>query len=292
MGRHAAVIVEPRNHLALPLVIFQTASILGPEWPIYLFHGTNNLDLALSIQAIEPSLTLISLARANLSVSEYSQLLTDSSFWIRIPTDSHVLVFQTDSLLLRNSPHKIQDFLCWDYVGAPWRHLPQDIGGNGGLSLRRKSAMLAAISRLAGRGTDLPEDLRFCRVLRSMPKYRVAPRSIARTFSVESIFYAHPFGIHKAYARLPAHQWLQLVTLEPWLQDLFKNQKEMPCCHTCGLAMTRPAFTQREFEFCQLECLRKFQKEQLPQIRQEEDKKQQKTHQWQGHMDSGGGDCC
>ena len=45
------------------------------------------------------------------------------------------------------SSNKIEDFLKYDYVGAPWIHLPNMNGGNGGFSLRKKSKMLEIISK-------------------------------------------------------------------------------------------------------------------------------------------------
>lgn len=300
MRVQAAVIIEPRNHAALPLVVFQTATILGPDWPIYIYHGLDNQELCESIQHVETAgqVHLRSLGVRNLSIPEYSALLYNPRFWEEIPTASHILVFQTDSLLLKNSPHKIQDFLAWDYVGAPWRHLPGEVGGNGGLSLRRKSAMLALLRRetLIPAG-NIPEDLWFCRKLRRN-RFRVAPPKIAQTFSVESIFYKQPFGIHKAYARLSQSNWHKLVTFEPFLRDLFKLQQkkatemeDQQACKTCE-TKTKGAFSQRGFQFCTLECLRKFQKDVLPAILEAERAQNRTQVRQPGDCSTGGGDCC
>jgi hypothetical protein len=58
-----------------------------------------------------------------------------------------LLVFQTDSILCANSRQNLNDFLDYDWVGAPWNPNGR-FGGNGGLSLRRVSA----ISEFSGVG--------------------------------------------------------------------------------------------------------------------------------------------
>lgn len=53
-----------------------------------------------------------------------------------------VKTFQTDSIILSENKEKINSFLQYDYVGAPWTN--QNIG-NGGLSLRNKNKMIEII---------------------------------------------------------------------------------------------------------------------------------------------------
>jgi len=45
-----------------------------------------------------------------------------------------VLTFQIDSALCSKSPHSINDFLEYDWVGAPWAMWPHLLSGNGGAS--------------------------------------------------------------------------------------------------------------------------------------------------------------
>jgi len=222
--QQAAVIVEPRNfELALPLVILNAISVLPENWQLYLFHGTKNRVLCEELARFTENsfgrrVILVPLASPNLTIPEYNQLLCSTWFWEQIETWSHVLVFQTDSYLLENSSHKIDEFLDFDYVGAPWKHLRNLRGGNGGLSLRRKSAMIDAAQHFSGRASRQPEDVRICRFLAKFPEmYHLPAPEVAQTFSVESIYYPKPFGIHKAYARLNRQQWRLLVLIEPAL---------------------------------------------------------------------------
>ena len=48
------------------------------------------------------------------------------------------MVFQTDSVICDENSKLINDYMLYDYVGAPWK----DAVGNGGFSLRRKSKAL------------------------------------------------------------------------------------------------------------------------------------------------------
>lgn len=43
-----------------------------------------------------------------------------------------MLVMQCDTIICSNSPHKIHEYLGYDYIGAPWPGLPHLLGGNGG----------------------------------------------------------------------------------------------------------------------------------------------------------------
>ena len=69
----------------------------------------------------------------NLSIKEYNKLLTSVWFYEQL-LSKKFLLFQTDSCLLKDG---IEDFLEFDYIGAPWPHLRNQIG-NGGFSLRDK----------------------------------------------------------------------------------------------------------------------------------------------------------
>jgi len=125
------------------------------------------------------------------SMQDYNQLLTSLSFWESMPYDK-VLIFQHDSGLLREG---IEEFLEWDYVGAPWRF--QQHGGNGGLSLRSKEAMIKVIKAHPWRGMllDGNEDLYFCNRMKEMG-LNMAPREVCSKFSVETIFTLGSLGYH------------------------------------------------------------------------------------------------
>ncbi|CAF3429107.1 unnamed protein product [Rotaria sp. Silwood1] len=99
-----------------------------------------------------------------------------------------------------NSPHKITDYLQYDYVGAPWPLNPQlpVLGGNGAFSLRSRSKTIKLLQNMTfPAGAGIPEDVWFSRHLPSIAV--LPPRNIARTFSVEGVYYENPMALHKIW---------------------------------------------------------------------------------------------
>lgn len=71
------------------------------------------------------------------------QLLTDRWIWSEMVAEK-VLIFGGSAIICSNSPHQLVDFLSFDFIGAPWKAFGGK-GGEGGISLRSRSYMLAAI---------------------------------------------------------------------------------------------------------------------------------------------------
>jgi hypothetical protein len=132
------------------------------------------------------------------SIRFTNDLFTNITFWQMVKGEK-VLFFQLDSVFCSNSPHKLTDFLQYDYVGAPWHpknNMPVKVG-NGGFSLRSRSKSIALLSIL----TYDPnykhfEDVWFSQFL-PLVNASIAPEHIAKTFSVETTFYSTPLGVHK-----------------------------------------------------------------------------------------------
>lgn len=122
------------------------------------------------------------------SIRDYNQLLLSKRLWRNIQSD-RVLLFQWDSFLLKEG---IEDFLQWDYIGAPWRF--QAHGGNGGLSIRNPKMMLEIIDKVNWTGTP-NEDIVYCNYMFENGM-NLAPREECEKFSVESIFKLGTFGGH------------------------------------------------------------------------------------------------
>lgn len=122
------------------------------------------------------------------SVEEYNKRLTSKEFWEDID-EENILIIQHDSALLRSG---IEEFYKWDYVGAPWTF--QQHGGNGGLSFRKKSAMIECIEKVPYNGID-NEDIYFSNALKTLGK-NLAPREACEQFSCEAIFKLGTLGYH------------------------------------------------------------------------------------------------
>lgn len=121
----------------------------------------------------------------------------------------HVLLFQADAIVCANAPIKVDDFLEYDFVGAPIDPNlgRRDEGMNGGFSLRNRSATLDIVNKYSWKKeyetAEDPSDpkvryedqwfnKKFKDLGMKMPDLETASK-----FSVESIWYDRPVGYHK-----------------------------------------------------------------------------------------------
>jgi len=200
---YTAVIVEPRQHAALGFVLTNFMSNLSEDWNFLIFHGTHNLD---HIQKILQGdiffapflsrISLVSLPFKNLSIHQYNRLLTSTSFYNAIPTET-ILIFQTDTMIFPKHRDLIDDFLKYDYVGAPWK---DGSVGNGGLSLRKKSKMLEILATCPYDGFQ-NEDCYFSNN-KKVSLYKPSGEE-AKRFSIESVFNDVAFGTHSGWRWFP-----------------------------------------------------------------------------------------
>lgn len=201
-----AVIVDTRSAFFLPLVIKNFMSILGPSWNLRVFHGrANEMFLRRSLPGWQIHLERLELHK--LDQASYSRLLKSEDFWQRVP-EEHILVFQMDTVLFRPIP---ESSFRYDMIGAP---CGRDTI-NGGLSLRKKSAMIRCIRTGVEEihsHPDEAEDIFFTRRLRQDNQAAVPDKKTCAMFSAES--YAHPeciggHGTDKYY--LSSDQWRSMI---------------------------------------------------------------------------------
>lgn len=158
----AMVIVETRPNFWLPWVIANAVRVVG--WDLYVF-GTDEVLEYISAVLINVDYHKVLIPRMN--IQGYSRMLMSNAFWNAIQAE-HILIFQTDCVLVRPIPDEL---LKWDYLGAVCGLLDErTFVINGGLSLRRKSAMLKAIDFMTDNDRCEAEDIVFTRVLRLMRK--------------------------------------------------------------------------------------------------------------------------
>ncbi len=207
---YSAIIVEPREHPALEFVLDNFLQNLSNEWNFIIFHGKNNLSFINNIIDTKLSnhshrITKYNLQVDNLNIHEYCNLfMKQTVLYDNIPTETF-LVFQTDTMISSKYKHFINDFLHYDFVGAPIynsyiSHMNLGNGdasvvGNGGLSLRKKSKMLEIMNQEPYR--YIPEDIFFsCPQTVSIYKPTLVDAS---RFSIESISNSECFGCHKPW---------------------------------------------------------------------------------------------
>jgi hypothetical protein len=134
---------------------------------------------------------------------------------------SHVLLVQWDGYIVNPSAWA-EEFLQYDYIGAPWGfHKDSYRVGNGGFSLRSKR-LLEALRDPEITETD-PEDVAICRKYRPLLEQRYgirfAPEAVAERFSFESTMPRNvPFGFHALHnmwvclKHEELHDFLMLLT--------------------------------------------------------------------------------
>jgi hypothetical protein len=121
----------------------------------------------------------------NLTPQQYNAMFTTREFWEGVNA-THALVFQTDAWLCEDAPVSPDDFLEYDYVGAPavnrWGKLKISPSfQNGGFSLRNVDAMKRTIDACGFTPRKRGEDVFFsvpCKKANS----HVAPNSVAQHF--------------------------------------------------------------------------------------------------------------
>jgi hypothetical protein len=196
--KYTAIIVEPREHKALEFVLNNFVENLSDNWNFIIFHGNKNIDYILNILKT-PLLSkniyrikLINLNVNNLTIRDYNNLLVSKDFYNKIPTEVF-LIFQTDSIICKENKNLINEFIKYDYVGAP---LKVKLVGNGGLSLRRKSKMLEILNNCEYKNE--PEDVYFSvacdNIDLNKPDYEKS-----KEFGVEAIYHPNSFGVHKLW---------------------------------------------------------------------------------------------
>ena len=165
---------------------------------------------------------------AGKSVIAYQRAL-----WYEVPrwlrTD-HFLLIQWDGHPT-NSDAWTDEFLAYDYIGAPWPHHPEECRvGNGGFSLRSKRLARYLAANLDRYPLWCPEDDAICRRYRValMEKgFRWAPEDLAYRFSVETRgrdLAMTPFGFHSplnwAWALSPEERERRFRSASPYVLGL------------------------------------------------------------------------
>jgi hypothetical protein len=199
---YIAVLVEFRSIDMMITVVHNVYHHIPSSWPIQIFHGQTNRDFILN-STLAPLIHSGKILLSSMSVygkERTNELLTDPKFWDQVRGEK-ILFFQIDSIMCSNSPHKITDYLSYDYIGAPWDpssflFSKVNFVGNGGFSLRSRSKILSLLKLLHYDGKQ-PEDVWY-----SMNLYRVnatiAPVNVAKTFAVETVYYERPLAVHRS----------------------------------------------------------------------------------------------
>ncbi|CAG8959334.1 hypothetical protein HYFRA_00013104 [Hymenoscyphus fraxineus] len=222
--RNVAAIIETRPLENLGPLILHFSSVLGPNWPIHIFtEKTDHLQSAALQRAVTLKNLVIHILPSNVTFNTrdaVSEFLTEPWFYEQLAPAGHILHFQADSIICANAPMHIDDFLQYDFTGAPITpEFKTAAGYNGGLSLRNRAVMLDIIAKNNWKSEQAaawdPEDkstryeMRFedqwfyQKMIDMPPKAdgspyaRLPDREEAKKFSVETFWYDTPIGFHQ-----------------------------------------------------------------------------------------------
>ena len=212
---YEAVFIEFRDFPHVEFLIRNAILKLGQKWSHTIICGNLNYTLIENIcKTISSNINIIKINVDNMTQSEYSEFLTTHEFWYLLKGEK-ILIYQEDSIIFKNN---IQDFLEYDFVGAPFIKSSDDTPncvGNGGLSLRSKSKMIDVISKFSPKEYKYnnstieymnhvnmefpPEDVYFSKCMQEQFIGIVANWDVAYNFSSESVFNQNSFGSHKPW---------------------------------------------------------------------------------------------
>ena len=212
-----AVLVEFRILENLEFIIKNCILKLKNKCFYTVVCGNVNFDYITSINSrLNNILSIIKLDYDNIDIDQYSSILTTLSFWENLQGE-YILIYQEDSCIFKEN---IEDFLSYDYIGAPWSKTQNDnlnSVGNGGFSLRNRIKMINVINYI--KPIDMiynsstlnymtcahllfpPEDVYFSKALIDYKLGIVADYDKAFDFSTESIFNPNSFGGHNFWLK-------------------------------------------------------------------------------------------
>jgi hypothetical protein len=201
---NAMVIVEPRKHKLLKDVISNFDSMMDSSWDLYVFYGKSFLEFAKDTtkDIIKRRVKLLQLDTDNLSVNNYNKLFKQKSFWDKVKAEN-ILVFQTDTILCKNSKYKIDDFINYNYIGCPYDNKiigtnskiwdKYNMYGIGGLSFRKKSFMLKCIDNNPNIPDNFAEDVFYSECLQNNKPDIIK----LNKFCTQHKYFDNSFGLHK-----------------------------------------------------------------------------------------------
>jgi len=244
-SNNEAVLIEYRCFPHLEFLIRNTINKLGENWSHTIICGNLNYDYMINLCLnISNKIKVIKTNYDNLFPSDYSRFLSSLDFW-NLFNGEKILIYQEDTCIFKNN---IDDFLHWDYIGAPWPENQNDNShgvGNGGLSLRSKSIMKKIIESIGIMETNYnqstldyikntnsnvpPEDVYFTKNMTDKNIGLLADRVSAFNFSTETLVNKDSLGGHQFWLNDP--DWRNriyeniIIQLKPELGLIIKQPK-------------------------------------------------------------------
>lgn len=197
MTEYAAVIVDSRPIDST--IVKNHMKHLSDDWALHIWTAGNNyIDYPHYRHVYKSG-----------GAMNYNYFVTSREFLRPLLKYKRVLIFQQDSMILRSG---IEEFLEYDYVGAPWKATApwarkDRAGGNGGLSVRNPAACMDLALFKPYSPAYGNEDVYYTHSLEN-----VAPYEICKRFSVETEYQLGTFGYHAIQKHLSNGEVRAIVT--------------------------------------------------------------------------------
>ncbi|KAF5008847.1 hypothetical protein FDECE_4871 [Fusarium decemcellulare] len=187
-----ALLIENRPQPIIAPLMLQFMYQMPPDWRFRFMgskesiaHVNSSAAMREHVKSGKLDLTYIPSNMSTAGQEMISRFLT--TLWLYdtvLQPAEMLLVFQTDSIVCANNKRTMDDFLGYDYVGAPWNTRAR-YGGNGGLSIRRVSRIIDVLRNQQRTHNSEPEDVWLSERLGNHNTGLVANGSIAVHFSGE-----------------------------------------------------------------------------------------------------------
>lgn len=243
------MLIEPREHPNTEFVLKVASHMFSDRGHgLLIVHGCTNGEFMRACCKDIENVNYFELPGVdNLPIPAYNELLMSAAFWRALPHENIVL-FQTDVVFLHKGDFETEthviDLLTefareYDYIGAPWWNIDPFVGvvvcpdskprlsgkivdqafvaeigpdcvGNGGLSYRKRSAMIRCIEEARAAIPCANEDVFFAVACKRLG-LKVPKRSVAMRYSIEMCLPCDlpldrpwTLGVHRAWAYHPA----------------------------------------------------------------------------------------
>ncbi|KAL8971125.1 MAG: hypothetical protein Q9183_001203 [Haloplaca sp. 2 TL-2023] len=241
-ARKLAMLVEINPFGHLPALLLHMMAVIPYEWR-FIYMGSKKsivrMRTSLPIREYEKSKKLKMIeVPAGFDASDNEgmhRMMTHRRFYEDIVDPAEwFLLFRSDTILCAQSNQTVNDWLEYDWVGAPWR-LDDRFGGNGALSLRRVSAVKQVLRFQSRLNDSDPSDRWFSMRMGLLPNSKMAPASKEAEFSVENVWHDKPMGYRLADP-LPDSVWAdkdrrkQIFTYCPEVKIIHKMKLERQRC--------------------------------------------------------------
>ncbi|ORY70003.1 uncharacterized protein BCR38DRAFT_384612 [Pseudomassariella vexata] len=257
-----ALLIENRVNPILAPLMLHFMSVVPPDWRFRFMGSTESVNFINQSMAIREQvaagkldLTYIPSNMSTAGQEMISRFLT--TLWLYetvLQPAEWLLVFQTDSILCANSQQTLNNYLEYDWIGAPWSTGAR-YGGNGGLSLRRVSSIVQVLRDQVRVDGSEPEDVWLAERLGHRPGARMANGTVSLTFSGE-MFSGSGVKINKK----PGNKTLELAGQGEYvsgIDDWREGYYEPMGYHTGGSGSTlhsgiwgTPAMRKHIWDYC------------------------------------------